>query len=81
MGCRQRRKRDGIAEDEEEIDNTVAKDNKRQSWHITDCHYPGIAFANDISQVSFKRGALLARIMPKLKACMRHFVLRFFSDC
>ena len=81
MGWRQRRKRDSNADDKEEIDNTVANDNKQQPWHITDCHYPDIVFANDISQVSLKRGALLVRITPKLKACMRHFVLRFFSNC
>jgi len=41
MGWRQRRKRDSNADDKEEIDNTVANDNKQQPWHITDCHYPG----------------------------------------
>jgi hypothetical protein len=75
MGWRQRRKRDSNAEDEEEIDNTVANDNKRQLWYIIDCHHPDIAFADNISQMSLKRGPLLVGITPKLKACMRYFVL------
>ncbi len=86
IGWRQIRERDGNAEDEKEIDNTAANGDKRWPWHITDCHYPGIALQQHFTSVlkerakSFMFAWASGGVNAKAKPCKWHLFLPLIGD-